>query len=93
MYGNDAAFARPYSQMENGEQIWPEDGLTKREYFAARALQGLLSGPMMSEDGIVEVKPEAMSMMEFFANIAADAAEEIIKVLTERSQRNAAGSN
>lgn len=35
---NDAAFARPASENNMGEY-----GLSKREYFAALALQGLLS--------------------------------------------------
>lgn len=42
---NDPAFARPFSAepAQGGERICEQDGLTKREYFAAAALQGLLS--------------------------------------------------
>lgn len=37
---NDAAFARPASEL--GQTSWgPVNGLTKREYFAAMALAGL----------------------------------------------------
>lgn len=37
----EAAFARPYKTIGNAAQI----GLTKREYFAAMALTGLLAHP------------------------------------------------
>ena len=40
---NDAAFARPTSHTENYGTYSPEYGLTKREYFAAKAMQGLLT--------------------------------------------------
>lgn len=36
--GSDAAFARPYTEFNN-----PQPGLTKREYFAAMALQAFIS--------------------------------------------------
>lgn len=44
---NDAAFSRPYSRDEHSGDS-PENhfafwGLTKREYFAAMAMQGILS--------------------------------------------------
>ncbi len=42
---NDAATARPYSRDAHSgdrpESHWATDGLTKREHFAALALQGL----------------------------------------------------
>lgn len=48
---NDSAFARPYSHDERpftgmvegdyAQSFYANDGLTKREYFAAMALQGL----------------------------------------------------
>ena len=41
---NNAAFARPaYLQENSGTLYYAQEGLTKREYFAAIALQGLLA--------------------------------------------------
>ena len=34
------AFPRPYSLMLDGVQIWPSDGMSLRDYFAAKAMQG-----------------------------------------------------
>lgn len=44
-YKNDAAFAKS-SYMTNGGSFYPgQDGLTKREYFAAIAMQAIFSIP------------------------------------------------
>ena len=43
---NELAFARPYSKVvDHGipEEFSQQDGLTKREYFAAMAMQGMLA--------------------------------------------------
>lgn len=40
---NDKAFASPASVYADGSIDYPQEGLTKREYFAAMAMQGLLS--------------------------------------------------
>ena len=37
------AFPRPYSLMLDGVQIWPSDGMSLRDYFAAKAMQGLIA--------------------------------------------------
>lgn len=49
--GNDAAFSRPAMRDEKGESQHDdvlshdrEDGLSKREYFAAMAMQGIIAG-------------------------------------------------
>lgn len=52
------AFARPYSRDEfsgdRPESLYSQDGLTKREYFAAKALQGLLaSGQHPGNDNLI----------------------------------------
>jgi hypothetical protein len=42
---NEPTFARPYSKVvDHGvpEEFSPQEGLTKREYFAAMAMQGIL---------------------------------------------------
>jgi hypothetical protein len=42
-FGNQPAFSRPAFYHESGCMDYPEQGLTIRQYFAAKALQGLLS--------------------------------------------------
>ena len=41
--GDEFAFPLPPFTEPNGEFRWPEMGLTKRELFAAMALQGMLA--------------------------------------------------
>ena len=41
------AFARPTSQAPNDEIAWDQQGMTLRDYFAAKAMQGLLSNPQV----------------------------------------------
>ena len=36
------AFPRPYSLMLDGVQVWPSDGMSLRDYFAAKAMQALV---------------------------------------------------
>lgn len=55
MNANEPAFPRHYGTMTdcekkaaNRENLWTP-GLTKREYFAAMAMQGLLSNPITKE--------------------------------------------
>lgn len=54
--GNDYAFARSAAEYENMDGIpmynEPSDGLTKRELFAAMAMQGLMARPNWPFDGI-----------------------------------------
>jgi hypothetical protein len=60
---NDAAFARPaYYQENSGELYYAQEGLTKREYFAAMALQGI-----MAKDS-----PYAIDIRAYIAVEAAD---------------------
>jgi hypothetical protein len=40
---NDLAFARPAFYHPEGGVSHPQDGCTKREYFAAMAMQGIIS--------------------------------------------------
>lgn len=41
--GNDAAFSRPGFYQDDAIHDFGESGLTKREYFAAMAMQGILA--------------------------------------------------
>lgn len=40
---DESAFPVPGMEGPNSNWIWPTNGLTKREYFAAMAMQGLLA--------------------------------------------------
>lgn len=41
---NQPAFPRPYSQDPiNETDYWEQDGMTLRDYFAAKAMQGMLA--------------------------------------------------
>lgn len=42
--GKQSAGVVPGYDRPNGESYWPETGLTKRELFAAMAMQGALGG-------------------------------------------------
>jgi hypothetical protein len=62
---------------ENKEQT---DGLTKREYFAAKAMQGLLSNPQWMR----EYKSEKYLMeADIVAEVAVKIADELIKGLNK----------
>lgn len=65
---NEAAFPYPLEK--------DHYGLTKREYFAARALQGLLSDHTLNKD------PDFQSARDY-AEAAVDFADELIAVLTQ----------
>jgi hypothetical protein len=53
-----------------GAESWNQVGLTKREYFAAMALQGLLANPFLTE-----------THDETIAMTCIDAADALIKAL------------
>ena len=59
------AFPRPISvNTYNGEQAWDQDGMTLRDYFAAKAMQGILSGGMWGDyDDLVSQSYEAADAM------------------------------
>ena len=48
---NEPAFpALPISRELNGELVYQSKGLTIRDYFAAKAMQGMLTDPNMTLD-------------------------------------------
>jgi hypothetical protein len=61
---NDAAFARPTSHTENYGTYSPEYGLTKREYFAAKAMQGLLA-IAQDDDSLQFLAKQSVRMADF----------------------------
>jgi hypothetical protein len=40
------AYPRGYSQMLNGEQVFPQDGMTLEDYFAGQALAAIITETM-----------------------------------------------
>jgi len=47
--GNDPAFATPDLYNKNGNTYWGSAGLSKREYFAAMAMQGICANSSLAE--------------------------------------------
>lgn len=47
---DEPAFPVQSFTIQNGEIVWGEPGLTKREWFAGMALQGLLANPGIDSD-------------------------------------------
>jgi hypothetical protein len=65
---------------EQGVQV----GLTKREYFAAKAMQGLLSNP----EWMKEYKGEKYLMQtDIVAEVAIKTADELIKALNRNDKQ------
>jgi hypothetical protein len=42
-YGDSPAFSKPISYYSHGNVDHPQQGMTLREYFAAKAMQGLIT--------------------------------------------------
>ncbi len=77
------AFARPTSQAPNFEIAWDQQGMTLRDYFAAKAMQGIIPGLMLRQgqpgysDGEMIAESVALSI---------DAADCMIAMLKERDK-------
>jgi len=70
----------PIHNSEQGVQV----GLTKREYFAAKAMQGLLSNP----EWMKEYKGEKYLMQtDIVAEVAIKTADELIKALNRNDKQ------
>jgi hypothetical protein len=64
---NDSAFARPLGEVTNpGEPAISDEseGLTKREYFAAMAMQGLIAWPTGTQDIAAEAVEHADALIK-----------------------------
>ena len=69
--------------IHNSEQA-VQDGLTKREYFAAKAMQGLLS----NSEWMKEYKGERYLMQrDIIAEVAIKITDELIKALNKNEQQ------
>jgi hypothetical protein len=71
-FGNSPAFSKPAFYHPDGAIDLPNNGLTKREYFAAIALQGLLA----NDSGLITSK----------ARDAVKAADALIEELNKTKQ-------
>jgi hypothetical protein len=67
-------------RIDEGVKIY--SGLTKREYFAAKAMQGLITNPKIIRPDFEE---EEKSGMEDFSEIAVKYADGLIKALSVES--------
>lgn len=81
--------------MENGNQpafpivngvtgVITEEGLTKREYFSAMAMQGMLSNPALYEIASTRLNPNDMA--NFYAECAAEQADALLTHLSNQSK-------
>lgn len=69
----------PFMFHEGTEDQWSNTGLTKREYFAAKAMQGLLSNP----EWMKEYKGEKYLMQsDIVAEVAIKTADSILAKLS-----------
>lgn len=80
----EAAGVIPSYTGPNGEFFYGTNGLTKREYFAACALQGLLSNGLLSEQIIHHIADIPTRIpTEFFGQAAAMYADGLIAELNK----------
>jgi hypothetical protein len=79
---NEAAFSRPASELkEPGHWTYhtSHEGVSRLEYFAAHALIGLLSQPMVPADIAKAMeKAKVKDPMELFSRNAYDLAQEMV---------------
>lgn len=75
--GNQNAY--PVTIEDNGNPSVTHLGLTKREYFAAMAMQGLLSNPEFIKGGSFDFKSRGTE--EKLSSISTQLADELLKKL------------
>lgn len=79
--GTDNAFAMPaVTGFPNGEVMWGAQGLTKRELFAAMAMQGIVANTSMIDD-------LNDSAVKWAAKRAVQQADALIEALNERKEQ------
>ena len=80
---HEPAFPRPHSEDKfNEEQHFAQRGLTKREYFAGLALQGILA----SEDAVNAGKGGSLAHLR--ALCAIDHADALVAELEKKNKKN-----
>ena len=84
--GNDPAFSKAAFYHPDGGADSPQEGLSKREYFAARALQGLLS----NNNVLKFFQRDGLNPNDFIALVSQDStaiADALIKALNETENK------
>lgn len=88
--GNEPAFSKAAAFSPNGAMAKSQEGLTKREYFAATALQGAISAQAGTRE-MVEMQLEYylkeypnLTVRESLAKESVKMADELIKALNEK---------
>lgn len=76
-HGNEPA--QPTIEHDNNGGTIQGFGLTKREHFAAMAMQGLYNNGVITESGRIDRSPDGIALM------AAQAADELIKALNKEN--------
>lgn len=79
--GDDLAYPTQMLDVELSEATWLDGGLTKREYFAAMAMQGLLS-----TNG--SYFPDTQFVGELTAKASVKYADALIKALNENKEQS-----
>ena len=84
---NESAFPRPYSELQKHDGLGTfsaQDGLTKREYFAGLAMQGILSSKKF-DNTMHSMGDKVWERQSNFvnenANLAIQMADELLKKL------------
>jgi len=86
MDANEPAFPTQMWDIENKEATWLDGGLTKREWLAGLAMQGLLSA--LNAHNILELHEKKNRFV--LSTTAVDAADALIEALTNPAQPGAA---
>jgi hypothetical protein len=92
--GNDNVTPMHPNTTSNADQIYK--GLTKREYFAAMAMQAILSNPKFSENARemaiqkgIPITDNAPELIQPFAHLAITCADTLISELNKQTSEQA----
>lgn len=78
--GGPAFPARPTEHYGNGVSITSHHGMTLRDYFAAKAMQGLINPLQNPSDLQMAIRHKGVkTAQEFFASVAYDIADAMLK--------------
>ena len=73
---NEAAFPLPTVELSSREREWGVPGLTKREYFAGLAMQGLVAAPVNISRRFIIPDEAAERALEYADALLAELAKE-----------------
>ncbi len=88
--GKDSYRPATDKEIKEGIYLVHKEGLTKKEHFAAMAMQGILSNSTFTDnakrmcaDKGIAITDDAIEIIEPFAKLAVDCADAIIKELNK----------